>query len=240
MDSDSDPEVNNSDDEEDIDDGVVKNKNKNKQKAITYNDDSDEEDDEEENASESENEQQLDSDKEVEEAEESEKEMEEQDDEDIAQPKIQTYLNLEEDDDNDDDNDDDDDDDNINYLQKFDINVNKNYVNEFHPECLNHNYDEIEKLTILVRDENNNIIDPFHKTVPFLTKYEKTRVIGQRAKQIEDGANPFIKVPENVIEGYIIAEMELKEKKIPFIIRRPVPGGAFEYWKLRDLEMIAF
>lgn len=236
MDSDSDREVNHSDDEEDIDDGVVKNKNK--QKAVTYNDDSDEEDDEEENASESENEQQQDSDKEVEEPEESEKEMEEQDDEDIPQPKIQTLLNLEEDDEKEDD--DEDDEDNFNYLQKFDINVNKNYVNEFHPECLNHNYDEIEKLTTIVKDENNNIIDPFHKTVPFLTKYEKTRVIGQRAKQIEEGANPFIKVPENVIEGYIIAEMELKEKKIPFIIRRPVPGGAFEYWKLRDLEIIAF
>jgi len=233
MDSDSDREVNHSDDEEDIDDGV--NKNKNKQKAVTYNDDSDEE---EENVSDSENEQQQDSDKEVEEVEESEKEMEEHDDEDIPEPKIQTFLNLEEDDEKEDD--DEDDEDHFNYLQKFDINVNKNYVNEFHPECLNHNYDEIEKLTTIIKDENNNIIDPFHKTVPFLTKYEKTRVIGQRAKQIEEGANPFIKVPENVIEGYIIAEMELKEKKIPFIIRRPVPGGAFEYWKLRDLEMIAF
>lgn len=237
MDSDSDPEVNNSDDEEDIDDDVVNNKSK--KKAITYNDDSDEE----EGVSDSENEQQQDSDKEVEEQEEpdeSEKEIEEQDDEDMVQQKIQSYLHDEEEEEDENEEEEDDDEDAVNYLQKFDIDVNKNYVNEFHPECLSHNYDEIEKLTILVRDENNNIIDPFHRTVPFLTKYEKTRVIGQRAKQIEDGANPFIKVPENVIEGYIIAEMELKEKKIPFIIRRPIPGGAFEYWKLRDLEMIAF
>ena len=32
--------------------------------------------------------------------------------------------------------------------------------------------------------------------------------------------------------------MELKEKKIPFIIRRPLPDNSFEYWKLQDLELI--
>ena len=32
--------------------------------------------------------------------------------------------------------------------------------------------------------------------------------------------------------------MELKEKKIPFIIRRPLPDNTFEYWKLQDLELI--
>ena len=35
-----------------------------------------------------------------------------------------------------------------------------------------------------------------------------------------------------------IAEEELKQKKIPFIIRRPLPNGASEYWKVKDLEML--
>ena len=83
-------------------------------------------------------------------------------------------------------------------------------------------------------------IDDLHKTLPYLTKYEKTRVIGQRAKQINSGAYPFVKVPENVIDGYIIAEIELKEKRIPFIIRRPMPNGGSEYWKIKDLEDISF
>ena len=39
-----------------------------------------------------------------------------------------------------------------------------------------------------VKLENGNIIDPLHKTIPFLTKYEYTRVLGQRSKQIEEGA----------------------------------------------------
>ena len=95
-------------------------------------------------------------------------------------------------------------------------------------------------MTRVVRDNNNIIIDPLHKTIPFLTKYEKARIIGQRAKQIESGAKPFIKVPESVIDSYIIAELELQQKIIPFIIRRPLPGGGSEYWNLKDLEIISF
>ena len=139
-----------------------------------------------------------------------------------------------------DEDDDDDDDYDENYLQKFDANVNKNYITDFHPECLIHNYDEISKLSIVTRDETNIIVDPLHKTIPFLTKYEKARVLGQRSKQIECGAKPLVKVPENVIDGYIIAELELQQKRIPFIIKRPIPGGAFEYWNLKDLEIIGF
>jgi DNA-directed RNA polymerase I, II, and III subunit RPABC2 len=141
---------------------------------------------------------------------------------------------------NDEDFDDDDDEYDENYLQKFDNEITKNYINEFHPECLIHNYDEIAKLSIVVRNSDNIIIDPNHKTIPYLTKYERARILGQRAKQIEAGAKPFINVPENVIDGYIIAELELREKKIPFIIKRPIPGGGCEYWSIKDLENIGF
>lgn len=138
------------------------------------------------------------------------------------------------------DSDEDDENDDENYLQKFDNEINKSYISEFHSECLVNNYEEIELLCNIIRDNNNIIIDPLHKTIPILTKYEKTRIIGQRAKQIESGAKPFVKVPENIIDSYIIAGFELEQKKIPFIIRRPIPGGAFEYWKIKDLENIAF
>ena len=140
----------------------------------------------------------------------------------------------------DDDDDDDDDEYDENYLQKFDSEITKNYINEFHPECLIQNYDEIAKLCKVVRDSDGIIIDPLHKTIPYLTKYEKARILGQRAKQIESGAKPFVNIPETIIDGYIIAELELKEKKIPFIIRRPIPGGGCEYWHLKDLEIISF
>jgi DNA-directed RNA polymerase I, II, and III subunit RPABC2 len=126
------------------------------------------------------------------------------------------------------------------YLQKFNAEINKNYILDFHPECAIHNYDEISLLTKVIRDKENNIIDDLHKSIPFLTKYERTRVIGQRAKQINSGAKAFIKVPENVIDGYLVAELELMQKRIPFIVRRPTPGGGCEYWNLKDLEIISF
>ena len=90
------------------------------------------------------------------------------------------------------------------------------------------------------KDSNGNIIYDLHRTLPFMTKYEKARVLGQRSKQIECGTNPLIKVPEGIIDAHIIAELELQEQKIPFIIRRPIPGGGSEYWKLKDLEIILF
>jgi DNA-directed RNA polymerase I, II, and III subunit RPABC2 len=102
------------------------------------------------------------------------------------------------------------------------------------------NYDEILSMVKVIRDKDGIIIDDLHKTIPYLTKYEKARILGQRAKQINSGVTPFIKVPENVIDGYNIAEMELKEKRIPFIIRRPLPSGGSEYWSLKDLEDISF
>ena len=151
----------------------------------------------------------------------------------LVKPKKITQLIVE-------DDEDDEDDEYDNYLQKFDNDIIKNYVNEFHPECLNHNYDEISKLSIVVRNSDNIIVDPLHRTIPYLTKYERARILGQRAKQIETGAKPLVKIPENIVDSYIIAELELREKKIPFIIRRPIPGGACEYWNLRDLEVIAF
>jgi DNA-directed RNA polymerase I, II, and III subunit RPABC2 len=132
----------------------------------------------------------------------------------------------------------DDYDDDENYLQKFSKEINKQYIEREHPECIFHNYNEISALTKVIRDKNNNIIDPLHRTVPFLTKYEKTRIIGQRAKQINSGAKPFVNVPQHIIDGYIIAELELKQKKIPFIIKRPIPGGGSEYWNVKDLELI--
>jgi DNA-directed RNA polymerase subunit K/omega len=126
------------------------------------------------------------------------------------------------------------------YLQKFDESIRKDVIIEYHPEILQSNYDEISALTRVVRDEHGNIIDPLHKTIPILTKYEKARILGLRAKQLNHGNPPFIKIPDNIIDGHLIAEMELKENVIPFIISRPLPGGKKEYWRVQDLEMVDF
>ena len=138
------------------------------------------------------------------------------------------------------DEEEDDDEDGETYLKKFDKDIQRNYIMNFHPECILHNYDEIATLTNVVRDKDGIIIDDLHRTLPYLTKYERTRILGQRAKQIDSGATAFVKVPENVIEGYLIALLELQQKRIPFIIRRPLPNGGSEYWNVKDLENISF
>lgn len=124
------------------------------------------------------------------------------------------------------------------YLKKFDTEVVSNYIDIYHPESRMHNYDEVRTLSSVIRDEYGTVVDDIHKTVPFLTKFEKAKVLGLRAKQINEGAQSFVKVPDNVVNGYTIAQLELAEKKIPFIIRRPIPNGGSEYWKLSDLENI--
>ena len=134
-----------------------------------------------------------------------------------------------------DESDDDYDDD---YLQKINDNVKNDIITNFHPELNSHNYDEIDTLSKVVRDNDGNIVDDLHKTLPFVTRYEKARILGERAKQLNTGARSFVEVDENVIDGYLIALKEFEEKQIPFIIKRPLPNGGCEYWKLRDLEIL--
>jgi DNA-directed RNA polymerase I, II, and III subunit RPABC2 len=142
---------------------------------------------------------------------------------------------------NNEEDEDEDEEDDDGYLQKFNNNIAKNILLDFHPECKKHNYDEISKLTQVTRDAFGIICnDPFHKTNPFLTIYEKARILGQRATQINSGSLPMVKIPETMIDSQLIAELELEQKKIPFIIKRTVPGGCVEYWKVSDLENIHY
>jgi DNA-directed RNA polymerase subunit K/omega len=153
----------------------------------------------------------------------------------------QSYQDMSEDsesnydsgDDNDNENDTDE-----NYLQKFDDLLRETHMKNHHPDMLDNNVDEIESLVRVVRNSDGIIVDALHKTSPFLTKYEKTRILGVRAKQINQGAKPLIEIEKTIIDGYLIAQLELQKKVIPFIIKRPIPNGNFEFWKLSDLEII--
>ena len=167
-------------------------------------------------------------------------ESEDEDEDDMEHNKSSFVENPSfQDDDDDEDDDDESDEEDEDYLKKFDKDVVSNYIDIYHPESRMNNYDEIKALTAVIRDETGTIIDDIHKTLPFLTKFEKARILGLRSKQIDDGAQPFLQVPPTVVSGYTIAMLELAVKKIPFIIRRPVPNGGSEYWKLSDLEIIA-
>ena len=75
-----------------------------------------------------------------------------------------------------------------------------------------------------------------NRTSPRITKYECSLMIGKRAEMIQQGANPNVIVlpGQSAIE---IAEEELRQGKIPFIIKRPL-GTTYEYWKPADMEII--
>jgi len=139
------------------------------------------------------------------------------------------------DEEDDSDNDDEDDED---YLQKFSKHINTNDLEKLHPGINMCNNEEVSALSRIVRDQKGRIIDPLHTTLPFITKYEKARIVGARAEQLDRGAIPMVKVDPEVINGRIIAEMELQQKKIPFILARPLPNGKVEYWRVEDLEFV--
>jgi DNA-directed RNA polymerase subunit K/omega len=122
----------------------------------------------------------------------------------------------------------------IKHLDKSDI------LRKYHPECISINHQELDSYLTVVKDDRGNIIDPLHTTLPVLTKYEYTRIIGMRTQQLSEGARPYIEVPDQFIieDNYLIAEEEFKQRKLPFIIGRPLPNGGCEYWRVTDLEYL--
>jgi len=147
-------------------------------------------------------------------------------------------IHFDDDEDEEEDDDQEADKDSSEYFQKLKSSVRESYIDTYHPESLSHNYDEIQTLARVVRNSAGVIVDDLHRTIPIMTKYEKTRILGQRAKQINEGAPTFIKIDSTVIDGYLIAVKELEQKKTPFIIRRPLPNGGSEYWRIQDLEIL--
>jgi len=90
-------------------------------------------------------------------------------------------------------------------------------------------FDEIMSADIMEEELNKE-----KQTNPKLTKYEKARLIGYRAQQIAGGLSAFIPVGE-LSDPREIAMKELELKKLPFIIKRPMPDGTCEYWRLDEL-----
>ena len=155
-------------------------------------------------------------------------------DKNIDIPQLDDHGSSDDDDDEDDEEEEDED-----YLQKLDDHFRQKVIENHHPELKTLNYEEIETLATVVRDKDSTIIDPLHQTLPIMTRYEKARILGERAKQINMGAKPFVEVDDSMIDGYLIALKELEQKRMPFIIQRPLPNGGSEYWRISDLEILA-
>lgn len=106
-----------------------------------------------------------------------------------------------------------------------------------HPEIWP-DYEETVLEKLVIRDAYPPTKDVRHVTYPFLTLYERTKVLSLRASQLARGAQPFIDVPEYLTDVYEVAKAELEAKRLPYIMKRPLPDGNYEYWRLADLMLL--
>ena len=101
------------------------------------------------------------------------------------------------------------------------------------------------KEVVLVSDDNEkikNIDVSTYTSLPWMTKYEFDQVIGLRTMHLAIGAQPFINMTDDYViksnmELRQIALQELKEKKLPYIVKRPMPNGEAEYWPVDKLNL---
>ncbi|KAI3403314.1 RPO26 [Candida oxycetoniae] len=71
-------------------------------------------------------------------------------------------------------------------------------------------------------------------TTPYMTKYERARILGTRALQISLNAPVLVDI-EGETDPLQIAMKELAQRKIPLVIRRYLPDGSYEDWGCDEL-----
>lgn len=72
-------------------------------------------------------------------------------------------------------------------------------------------------------------------TTRYLTKYERARLLGTRALQLSMNAPPLVEIRPGETDALQIAQRELRERKLPLMVRRYLPDGSYEDWGLDEL-----
>ena len=108
----------------------------------------------------------------------------------------------------------------------------KDIDDDLEDECI---YEEID-----VQNKSNKskkINDEDRITINKLTKYEKAKIICARSQQIENGSKIMLKYDGDInkLLSIQIAELELQNKVIPILIKRYLPNGDYEIWKISEL-----
>lgn len=83
-----------------------------------------------------------------------------------------------------------------------------------------------------------------NRSSPLMTKYEFNQLIGLRTTHIARGSPIFVPVDETLnIHSNMglrtIAQKELLEGRLPYIVKRTLPTGKLEYWRVKDLDLSA-
>jgi len=94
-------------------------------------------------------------------------------------------------------------------------------------------------IDILPLEEGRKVPRDKRITTNYMTKYERARVLGTRALQIAMCAPVMVEL-ENESDPLQIAAKELRDQKIPIIIRRYLPDGSYEDWSIDELVITDF
>lgn len=86
---------------------------------------------------------------------------------------------------------------------------------------------------ISVERSYSDYVSKDKRTLPYINKYERAKILGIRAQQIAKGMKPLVNIT-NKTNIYEIVEEEYKKKLIPLIVRRYLPDNTHEDWKLSD------
>ncbi|KAK3837264.1 MAG: RNA polymerase small common phosphorylated subunit [Linnemannia elongata] len=71
-------------------------------------------------------------------------------------------------------------------------------------------------------------------TTPYMTKYERARILGARALQLSMNA-PVLVDLEGETDALNIAMKELNNKMIPLVVRRYLPDNTYEDWEVSEM-----
>ena len=95
---------------------------------------------------------------------------------------------------------------------------------------------EIDANSSLIKTSKSKFIPiKDRQTSRFLTKFERARVVGERAIEISNGSEIKVEIDEGVWDPLKIAEKELKQRKIDYVIRRYLPDNSYEDWRVNEL-----
>lgn len=111
-----------------------------------------------------------------------------------------------------------------------------------------------EQDNVMILEKGTEVVPTESKvkqTTPYMTRYERARILGTRALQIRyvfvviyvwwnthmtDSLNAPVMVElDGESDALVIAMKELREKKVPLIVRRFLPDQTFEDWDVKDL-----
>ena len=94
--------------------------------------------------------------------------------------------------------------------------------------------EEVERNFAVLTAEEYEPASGQRRTRPVLSKFERCRVLAARAQQIGRGTIALVERLDGDNPAQT-AEREFAAGRVPFIIRRYLPNGTSEDWKLDEL-----